>query len=159
MIVLRYSDFRAVCAPGEPPDKSGYEAWPVGRMLYPPGETGFNLALPTALTCLAEISVNGLASDATSGIDEFDWYLWQRTDDPARQMLALQRSDTSSYTRSGTVLLAPTALAATRYLITATNPTPSPEDSVAIFRDVWLGVRRRSNGRIMMANFLRWAGL
>lgn len=159
MIVQRYSDFRFICAPGAPPDNSGYERWPSGSMLYPPGEPGFGLLLPSSLTCLATISVNGLASDAFSGMDEFDWYLWQRTDDPARQLFTLQRSDMDPSTRSGTVLLAPTPLAAARYSIDTAHPVPSPEDSAKVFRDVWLGVRRRSNWRIMMANFLQSANL
>jgi len=128
-------------------------------MLYPPGEAGFSLLLPPSLTCLAVISVNGLAGDAAYGADEFDWYLWQRTDDPAKQTLMLQRSDTTSTTRSGTVLLAPTPLAAVHYGITETQPVPSPEDGMKIFRDVSLGVRRRSNGRIMIASFLQSTSL
>lgn len=154
MIVLRYADFRALCAPGAPRDKSGYETWPVGSMLYPPGEAGFSLVLPASLSCLVAISVNALAYDASYGADEFDWYMWQRTDDPERQTLILQRQDTLSTTRSGTVRLAPTQVAAARYGITESQPIPSPEDGVKIFRDVSLGVRRRSNGRIMMASFL-----
>lgn len=157
MIVLRYSDFRALCAPGAPRDTSGYETWPVGNMLYPPGETGFNLVLPASLSCLCVISVNALADDAAYGADQFDWYLWQRTDDPARQTLRLQRYDTPTTTRSGSVLLAPTPVAAVQYGITEAQPIPGPEDSVKIFRDVSMGVRRRSNGHIMMATFLQSA--
>lgn len=154
MIVTRYSDFRAVCAPGAPRDNAGYETWPVASMLYSPGEAGFNLTLPPALSPFAILSVNEMADDSVLGVDEFDWYLWQRTDDPLKQSFALARYDTSATTRSGTVQMFPTMVAFEQYGLDPSGVITSPELSVRLFRDLWLGVRRRSTGRIMMKSFL-----
>jgi len=154
LIVTRYSDFRAVCAPGAPRDNAGYETWPVGSMLYPPGEQGFNLVLPPVLSAFAILSANGMADDAAPDVDDFDWYLWQRTDDPLKQAFALARYDTTATTRSGTVQMYPTMVAVEEYGLDPSGAIASPEIGVRLFRDLWLGVRRRSTGRIMMANFL-----
>jgi hypothetical protein len=154
LIVTRYSDFRAICAPGAPRDNAGYETWPVGSMLYPPGEAGFNLTLPSALSPFAILSANEMADDAAPGVDEFDWYLWQRTDDPLKQAFALARYDTSGTTRSGTIQMYPTGIAIEPYGLDPSGVITSPELGVRLYRDVWLGVRRRSTGRIMMKSFL-----
>lgn len=154
MIVARYTDWRHICAPGAPLDAAGYETWPHSALLFPPGDAGMNLVLPLTLTTLGTITTNGQAVDATNYVDEFDWYLSQRTDDPAAQSLGIVQLDLATNTRSGTVQLYPTPLAQHLYGVSFTSPIPSADIAALLFKDVWLYVRRRSDGRIMWGHFL-----
>jgi hypothetical protein len=154
MILLRYHDFRLWFGQGYSPDRSGYPKYPTGRVLYPPGEAGFLLALPSPVSCHMLLSVNGFAHDPSFGSDAFDWYLSQRTDDPARQLFALVPQDTPNATRSGTVLLTMTTLCQALFGVTPASPLPAPLDRERLFRDVTLYVRRRSNGSVMHASLL-----
>jgi hypothetical protein len=87
VILLRYADFRSAFAPGAKVRASGF------------GDSiSFDLPIaswPVVITC------NGGAPDATSGVDDYDWYLSQRTDDPDSQYFFM----TSEFGTSGTVTL------------------------------------------------------
>lgn len=110
-----------------------------------------NLVVPGGPSLAQVISVNEQANDAATEIDEFDWYLSCRTDDPDRWLMTLGRADGPAVTRSGTVWLSPTPLAE-RYGVTAEEPMASLDAAAIIFRDVRIYVRRRSNGHIMHAS-------
>jgi hypothetical protein len=156
MILSTYDLFRATFATTTDRDVAGWEEWPTTNVVYA-SEVGFHLALPTALNTTQIISVNALANDAVAHVDEFDFYLSQRTDDPAAQLLSIQRSDIAPNTRSGTILMLPkNPLMLSLY--GSLFPLP-PEQGIAIFRDTWLYVRRRSNGHIMRASFLAAANV
>jgi hypothetical protein len=160
MIVPSYNLFRAMFAPGASPGPGGWEAWPGSSVIYPPGEAGFNLRLPTDLTPQTVIlSVNstgpGLdgADDATPWVDEFDWYVSQRTEIAGQQPLNVRSYNQAhlnlSNTKSGTIYLSPL-----RYVdFSLVPPAVRSEDLANVYRDVFVYVRRRSNGHIM------WGGL
>lgn len=100
-----------------------------------------------------EISVNGGIRDLVKGVDEYDWYLSQRTDVPARQYFTLtQKPDTASQSFSGTVTLLHTALATSVYGV---EPSVITVDAfVRLLKFVSLYCRRRSDGAIQWAPLL-----
>ncbi len=112
----------------------GMETWPLakssvwsGNMQWPPGGS---VSLPDVLT------VNGLGEDAVYGVDEWDWYLSQRTDDPAKQYFSL----TQEIGMSGTVTLDTTALFDDMY-----PDGFSPQAVQEVFKNVDLYVQKRSD--------------
>lgn len=149
MICPSYSAFRSVFGAGEARDRSGYERWPVEKVLGPIGSSSFRLAMPASFDVTAMLSVNELAYDAIPGLDEFDWYLSQRTDLPGEQLFALRRIDDENGTRSGSVKLVPTVLMAAVVSLDEQHPTPSSEQAERIFKYVAVYVRRRSDGLIL----------
>lgn len=87
-------------------DKDGLETWPYENMRangFDGGITGFPSIYTGGqliLTC------NGGAADAAQYVDEYDWYLSQRTDDPVNQPLTIvQKPLTGGNTYSGTVII------------------------------------------------------
>lgn len=97
MIVQRYSDFRGLFAlDGASAAADGLEEWPVAN-LRSGGFTG--LVTPTITSFPLTITCNGGAIDGGAA---FDWYLSQRTDDPARQYLTITHTRP---TKSGTVTI------------------------------------------------------
>lgn len=149
MILPNYSAFRAVFGIGEPRDGAGYERWPVEKVLWPSGAAGFRLVMPASFDVAAVLSVNDLAFDATPGVDAFDWYLSQRSDNPAEQIFTLRRFDDENGTRSGTVRLVPTALMTAMFALDEQHPTPSAEQAERIFKYVAVYVRRRADRAIV----------
>lgn len=105
-------------------DTDGYEQWPYsfraylgfdGGLVPTIVETAVKLGIfPISLTC------NDSALDAVSGVDEYDWYVSQRTDDPALQFWDV------SYTigASGSIVLNLTAYGATE--LGVTDPLTAP---------------------------------
>ncbi len=98
------------------------------------------------------ISVNAFAADP--GPPQFDWYLSQRTDDPAKQYLAIHQAhdNVDGTTNSGTVQLGHTALATAELAISG---IPSVDQVMQLFRFCDLYCRRRSDGAIQWTNPLR----
>lgn len=142
MIIPRFTDFRHRFATSPTLGPGGYEVWPVALQdaaLAISVDDGTNalLALP------AIMSVNGGAADAVSGVDEYDWYLSQRTDDTAAQCLSL----TSAAGTSSTVTLARTALGTSRY------PSGSTDDMRKLYRHVCVYVSRKSDKAWNMIDF------
>lgn len=162
MILPSYTTFRALFAPGAPPDVAGWETWPLSSVFYPPGEPGFNLTLPTDLSPFTlAISVNspgpGLVGDddPVAGVDLFDWYVSQRSDSQAGPFKVYAWHDYPSdfvagNTKSGTIIL---ELRPSYYFATSGFVIP-PDNLAAVYRDVFVYVRRRSNGHIMWGNLL-----
>ena len=92
------------------------------------------------------MTCNALANDAVPGADEFDWYLSQRTDAAAFQLLTISvYNPGGGNTASGTVTLFRTALS-----ITEIGPVTAqtPQRAEDLFRHTYLYVRRRSDRSI-----------
>ncbi len=149
MVLLTFPGFRAAFSPSGN-DGDGYPTWPVDKVRI----TGFNAGLtgiPRPITAFSTglvISCNGVAVDGGAA---FDWYLSQRTDDPARQYLAMrQHTDT----RSGTVLLTTTATGRAAVGMALPNSPINEDQATRLFKDVTLYVRRVSDGAIQLVQFL-----
>jgi hypothetical protein len=99
------------------------------------------------------ITANAGAADASPGVDEYDWYLSQRTDDPSRQYLSLtQRPDEAGQSYSGTVYLEHTALATSVYGVSSGDITV--DAFIRMLANVHLYCRRKSDGAIQWAPLL-----
>ena len=97
MIIPRFTDFRHRFATTTTLGPGGYEPWPVAlqdaALAINVDDGVDSLRAPPAI-----LSVNGGAADAVSGVDEYDWYLSQRTDDPEIQALSLVSTPGASST-------------------------------------------------------------
>jgi hypothetical protein len=142
VIILRYVDFRFIFGAGNPDAADGMREWPVDDLRI--NSFPAIAEIPTPITAFpVTLSINDEAED---GGDAFEWYLSQRTDVPARQMLAIAHPP--SGTQSGTVILSMTALGAAE--LGLDDPTdPVTEDHlVRLLKHTDLYVRRRSDGSI-----------
>jgi hypothetical protein len=143
-------------------DNSGWEWWPVEYMrvgdtavAFAGGLAGFS-ATPyqggtVTLTC------NGGVADTVYGTDEYDWYLSQRTDDPARQYLTIVQApdDVGPKSFSGACKITPTALAAAEFGFTIGGGVPiDPDITRMLFRCCDLYVRRIADQAIQRADLL-----
>ena len=145
MIIPQYVQFRSIFGLFAPPDVTGYATWPSALLRA----DGFNQylitqpmpavdAIPTNNGIL--IVVNGTlaapVADAVSGVDEFDWYLSQRTDATSLQNWSLtQYTDGSPNTYSGAVVLK-------KVSGTSSSP-PTLEEQFSLCRHCYLYVRER----------------
>lgn len=122
-------------------DIDGYEVWPLNLVRV----IGFNAGFTT--TAIG-ISCNGGAPDAVPGVDEYNWYLSQRTDDPAKQGFIVS----SAFGLSGTVLfnfnLALLGLTLGQKL--------TPEQRAQFYRYCHLYVQRISDGAIQWVDLLKY---
>lgn len=146
MILATWSQFRAVFMPGAPIGIDGVEEWDATKV----DQVGFSndLVFPTLnghpiVTFPYEIEVDASA-DPTPGLDRYDWYLSQRTDDTTKQYWEVQRNHDNfpTVTNSGKIRLARTSLS------TALYPTIGTAALLALFKDLDLYVFRRSDGLI-----------
>ncbi len=147
MVFTSFSGFRAAFSTGGT-DGDGYATWPLAKVRsggFDAGLTG--IPRPISVVGLT-ISCNAEADDGGAA---FDWYLSQRSDDPARQYLFLsQRTDP----QSGTVLLITTAVGRAAVGMASINSPVNEDQLVRLFRDVTLYVRRVSDGAIQLVNLL-----
>ena len=99
-------------------------------------------------------SVNAWTADAVPGVDEYNWYLSQRTDDPAKQYIEITQYANPLFpgnTYSGTVKIDDTALAASELGISLpVTPTQISE----VFKHCDLYCIRVADGAIQWANLL-----
>ncbi len=142
--------------------RDGYEEWP-GLFAGQAGRTnlvrangfagGFSGIPGSAVGQNFLVSVNGQAPDAVAGVDEYDWYLSQRTDDPAKQWLSCATAHfLGANTYSGTVLIATTALANAELGL---GLTLTVEQQIEVFRFCHLYCRRRPDGAIQWVDLLK----
>lgn len=94
MILQKYVDFRAAFAlVGAPIVADGLPEWPAGKLhtLTPNFDSYEITAILEAPSPGFPIilSVNMFAADAVPGVDEYDFYLSQRTDNVAKQYLSV----------------------------------------------------------------------
>lgn len=100
-----------------------------------------------------EISCNTGAPDAVFGVDDFDWYLSQRTDEQARQYLEIENFPADGgESFSGFVRIRNAALADT---FAPNAPSITPQVLKRLFRYAHLYVRRRSDGAIQWVDLHR----
>lgn len=137
MILGTYLAMRHAFAPGAAPDVTGYPTWPSApHALAITGNVRPLTSLPLGLT------VNGGELDP-GGVEQFDWYVSQRTDDPSRQFLRL----TPLSGRSGTMVVT-----ATDYGAAELGLAPGGIGQITLpqvlrlFRHVDVYVRRRADG-------------
>ena len=92
------------------------------------------------------VTINSIGADAAFGVDDYDWWLSQRTEDPAKQYLSIvQRADTGGDSFSGTVEIDITALGTAEFGVSSMEAI-SVADAVKMFRRMAIYVRRRSDG-------------
>lgn len=93
------------------------------------------------------VTCNAGAADAVYGVDDYHWYLSQRSDTPANQMLSCtQVASSGGNSYSGSIQIVHTALAEGELGFTA--PDVTQDINRAIFRDCHLYCQRRSDGAI-----------
>jgi hypothetical protein len=144
-------------------EKSGWEQWPVEYMrvgdtaaTFDGGITGYG-ATPYDGGAIA-LSANATAADAAYGVDEYDWYLSQRTDVPASQYLSIvQGADgVGPVSHSGSCVITPTALAEAKFGFSVSGGVPiDPDITRMLFRGCDIYVRRISDQAIQRADMLR----
>ena len=165
MIYATYNQFRNGFATSTDLDITGRKVWPVDKL-----QTSFSFEFPgagvtggTGLVILGlssdvskaavhgatfpwKLTMNGDLKDAVFGVDEWDWYLSQRTDDPARQYLTMYRIDNEAgpdldpKTTSGRVRLGLTSLGTSTF-----GTTLTPGQLSRLFESVYVYVQRRSD--------------
>lgn len=151
MIVYNWSTFRNVFAifPYEY-DVSGIEIWPVDYVRI----NGFTeITLPVVPSAPDEmfpliITANDGAFDAVPFVDEYDWYVSQRTDDLAKQYLSVQRHDFAEGTKSGSIQIGDTALADDE--LGGIDASPSAAQLQRLFNRVTIYCQRRSDKSIQL---------
>jgi hypothetical protein len=141
MIVANFTTFRYVFSVTKVADVHGYEVWPTAKLR----SGGFaSLTLPTSLTFTLPFTLtcNGGAADSVPTSDEYDWYLSQRTDDPAAQLLSLTKP--TGY--SGSAVLDRTALGLSKF------PDLSDTSRRGLLLRTAIYVQRRSDQAIQWAD-------
>jgi hypothetical protein len=75
-IFTTYAQFRSGFNPAAPVGADGFKAWSGGDVIAPTG-----LTVPTTITSWPfSVVATFTLNDPTPGVDRFDWYLSQRTD-------------------------------------------------------------------------------
>lgn len=142
-----YPNFRAAFSVSGSPDIHGWEKWPTTYMYL----SGFAISMTKPVSSLPTlITVNGLATDSTPYTDEYDWYVSQRTDNPANQYLDIQRSDVWPDTRSGTISLGLTALGTTYF------GGLTIDELVGLFKHVYIYAQRRADRATAMLDVSKY---
>jgi hypothetical protein len=148
MIFTRYQDFRAGFAlVGAPIVADGFPEWPYTEIRAGGFDDGLTIDDPTDVnlfTTELNITCNAFASDAVAGVDDFDWFVSQRTD-----VVASQYFTVSAYAanKSGSITLT-AVIANTATLLPAATELEdyTGDDSLKLlFRDVAVYVQRRSD--------------
>ena len=141
MIIENYSTFRSIANVGGPVASDGLTEFDPTLMRSGGFSGGLVLsstsAFPIVVTC------NANASDSVAGIDEYDWFVSQRTSIAADKPFTVSRKDTAPNTHSGRIELALSAWASAEY---------SDPFDVSAARVLWFGVDiyaiRRSDNAI-----------
>jgi hypothetical protein len=145
-IFTTYAQFRAGFNPFTPVGADGFKSWSGGDVVTPV------LEIPTTIIELPFlIIVNNTINDAVAGVDEWDWYLSQRTDNSARQYFTVDRADELPNTRSGRIAVNVSALATG---LGYGNIPMSTTEILALFTDVEVYARERATGFIHHASLL-----
>lgn len=139
-------------------DHDGLETWPLA--LVRSGGIGAITGTPTPYAFAPFFpTINAIATDAVPGVDEYDWYLSQRTDDPTKQLLTIIPYPATlglpGQTYSGTIYLAHSPLAALSEVILTGLADTTPEKIPVLFKYAHLYCRRRSDGAIQWIDLLR----
>ncbi len=131
----------------------GYEKWPYQNVRKPGsgfgdlGSTITGIPKPWPTFSSFGITCNGFAPDAVFGVDEYDWYVSQRSEDTSAQPLTLSFVSTAS----GTIIISPKPA---RYGKVAGDPM-TPDEVIKVFRNCHIYVKRISDGAIQWVDMLR----
>lgn len=151
MIITKYRTFRRVFAePGAQLARDGFPEFPVALVRA----NGFeNTITVSALTSFPlDITCNAEAADAVKNVDEYDWFVSQRTDVQANWPFTVTRipaGTVESY--SGSIRLEPSAATEAEF--------PEPF-TLAVVEQLWFQVdvyvKRRSDGAIQRFSMLKY---
>ena len=103
----------------------------------------------------------GFLGDSVLNVDEYDWHLAQRTDDPAKKYFDVaQKANVGGQSFSGTCEVTPSALAQSKFGFTPGAGPIDPDITRTLFRGTQLYVRRVSDQAIQRLDMLpRMLGL
>jgi len=138
-------------------DKDAVETWPIAKVRSGGFTGGFTGIAKPILVVPVSLTVNATALDAVSGTDEYDWWVSQRTDTLADQMLKVW--DYHHFfnvvpTRSGTIILALSDLGMSKLGFIDTFEFVTIDQVIRLFRNVHVYCRRISDGAIQWVNVL-----
>lgn len=145
-VLTTYTAFRTAFATAAVPVNDGLDQWPYVQLLVPGFTNTWTIpnTLPSGFATGTPwvITINAGANDAVAGVDEYTWYLSQRTDDPLKQYFTIAHPNVLPATRSGTVNIYFSAFGQSVYGFVDTTVIP------IIFRNVDLYVQRISDDAI-----------
>jgi hypothetical protein len=139
-------------------DPGGAESWPT-ELVRAAGFDGGIDGIPSPYTGAGAFTMtaNALAADAVFGVDDFDWYFSQRTDNSSLQYFtptAIPLAGVQSF--SGSLRLFTNPANILQGIGWDSSPsTLTPSIIVKLFKYLDVYVRRRSDGAIQWSNFLR----
>lgn len=145
-------------------DRDGYATWPVanvrkvGSGFGDSGSTITGIPKPYAGTIGGfTVTCNAGAADAVPGTDEYDWYLSQRSDVPANQLLSTYAVTAGANTYSGSVRFWYDAIALRDAIGADVMGTSgvTPTAIAHLFARTYLYVKRRSDGAIQWVDLTR----
>lgn len=155
-VIARYTDFRAIFADGGfdpmgPVASDGMAPWPADFLrLNAIPEIVLSEDTPTLATLSLRLTIN--AEAVSTGT--FDWYVSQRTDDPARQWFTVYQY---SAIRDGTIVLDISTVGMAELGLDSVIDAVTDEQAAAAVKYVDVYCRRRSDGAIqrrLMSTFL-----
>lgn len=164
-----YHAFRTIFATAAAPlDLDGNRPWPLASVRSPSFDGGIRgMTSSTTLAFGVGIAIgvafrdgfanfNGAGSavaDAVAGVDEYDWWVSQRTIDPAKMYLAVtQYVLNPALTYSGSISLRTTALARADIGIASDVVALTTMQARRLYKNVHVYCRRRSDGAIQWAD-------
>jgi hypothetical protein len=149
MIVETYSLFRSVANPGGALAADGLTEFDPTNMRANGFDDGITVSSSSSFPIV--LSCNAGAADASVGIDEYDWYVSQRTSTVADKPFTVSRKDSSPNTHSGRIELDIAAWADAEY------PDPFDLSTVRVlFFAVDIYAIRRSDGAIQRLDLMKY---
>jgi hypothetical protein len=147
MSILDYRAFRILANPGGTLDALGLPEWPVASMRASGFDDGITVSSTSAFPMV--LSCNALAADSVTSVDEFDWFVSQRTEVSGSEPFVVAKYTPDTDTYSGSISLTLAAWASTEY------PDPWDESMARVlFFAVDVYVRRKSDGAIQRLDLL-----
>lgn len=156
-ILTTYAQFRATFATSATIGTDGFLVWPGAEV-----EPVTGLMMEPEITSFPHLIQVDDTQDPSPGVDRYDWYVSQRTDDPAKQYLTVARNDSLPQTYSGQVVIGLTALAVSLLFDPDDPPVPSvafdppltPAQILALFTDVDVYVQDKATNAIQHLKLL-----
>ncbi len=149
VIISDYSTFRMLANPGGSFASDGLPEFDPSKMRANGFDDGIEVA---AVSFPLAISCNGGIPDTSFDVDEYDWYVSQRTNVEENRPFVVSRSDTFDTSYSGTILLEQSVWCADEY--------PDPFDLESSVQTLFFGVDiyviRRSDGAIQRLDLLKY---